>query len=443
MTPLPVAPPGSFNQIQFVIGTGSDDLRGDSSATATLQAANGSTLQVIALKSQNASSWNNNTTNTVTAPLSPALAPAQIAHVIITLTSHNSITESNDQWIIQSVNISLSNNGSGAQTFMSFSGAPLAQLNASQPSLTLPLASVGPPGTFNEIQFVIGTGDDDLRGDSSAIATLQAANGSTLQTITLKQQNAASWNQNTSKAVTAPLNPNLVPTQIAHIVITLTSHNSTFETDDNWNVQNVSISLSNNGALPHPLMNFSGAPLARLSGVQPNLILPPEVATKGLGMTMPVTPPVENLNITVNPALPTGVLPFGYQVAPPGFVDTSSASMLSGSCSPPAMACLPTWTGGHVQEQDGRLSLFLRINAASHDAKLLLARAVWISLGLAPAGSISGINCGGTNAQCATALAQLAISGRQAFNSFFCWNPGFAPASIAPQMNDLVRLPQA
>ena len=444
LTPQPVAPPGSFNQIQFVIGTGNDDLRGDSSATATLKAANGSTLQVITLKSQNASSWNNNTTNTVTAPLSPALAPAQIARVIITLTSHNSITESNDQWLIQSVNISLSNNGSGAQSLMSFSGAPLAQLNASQPSLTLPLTSVGPPGSFNEIQFVIGTGNDDLRGDSSAIAALQAANGSTLQTITLKQQSAASWNQNTSQTVTAPLSPSLVPTQIAHIVITLTSHNSAFETDDNWDVQNVTISLTNNGTAPHPLMNFSGAPLARLTGVQPNLILPPEMATRGLGMTMPVTPPVENLNLAVNPALPTGVLPFGYQVAPPGFLDPSSSSMLSGSCSPSAMACLPAIdVAGHVQEHDQRLNPFMRMNAASHDAKLLLARAVWISLGLPPAGSISGSSCGGTNAECATALAQLAVTGRQAFKSFVGWSPGFAPASSGPQVDDLVQLAQS
>jgi hypothetical protein len=325
---------------------------------------------------------------------------------------------------------------------MSFSGAPLAQLNASQPSVTLPQVSVGPAGTFNEIQFVIGTGGDDLRGDSSAIATLQAANGSTLQTIALKQQNASSWNQNTSNTVTAPLNPALLPSQISHVVITLTSHNSLTETDDNWNVQNVSISLSNNGTGPHGLMSFSGAPLARLTGTQPNLVLPPEMATRGLGMTMPVTPPVENLNLVVNTALPTGVLPFGFQVAPSGFLDASSSSMLSGSCSPPAMACLPTFVGGHVVEQDGRLNLFMRTNASSKDAKLLLARAVWFSLGLPPAGAISGMTCGGTNDQCATALAQLAVTGRQAFNSFTSWNPGFAPASSGPQVSDLVQLVQ-
>jgi hypothetical protein len=48
------------NEIQFVIGTGGDDLRGDSSATATLKAANGATLQVITLKGQNQGDWGNN-----------------------------------------------------------------------------------------------------------------------------------------------------------------------------------------------------------------------------------------------------------------------------------------------------------------------------------------------------------------------------------------------
>lgn len=57
----------TFNQIQFVIATGGDDLRGDSSGTVTSQAANGATLQVIEF--QNQESWDNNSTHTVTAAL--------------------------------------------------------------------------------------------------------------------------------------------------------------------------------------------------------------------------------------------------------------------------------------------------------------------------------------------------------------------------------------
>lgn len=238
----------TFNQIQFVIGTGSDDLRGDSSATAALLASNGTTLQTITLKSQSAPGWNNNSTNTVTAALSPALTQAQIAHITITLTSHNSFTESNDQWNVQAVSVSLSNNGNGRILLVSGSGNPFHQLNSSSPSFTMTPLPAAPPGSFNQIQFVIGTGSDDLRGDSSATAKLQAANGSTLQVITLKSQSGSSWNNNTTNTVTAPLAPALAPAQIAHVVITLTSHNSFTESNDQWIIQSVNISLSNNGS---------------------------------------------------------------------------------------------------------------------------------------------------------------------------------------------------
>ena len=233
----------TFNQIKFVIGTGGDDLRGDSSATAALLAPNGTTLQTITLKSQNASGWNNNSTNTVTAPLLPALTQAQIARIVITLTSHNGFAESNDQWNVQSVAVSLSNNGIGSIPLVNGSGNPFHQVNASAPSFTMTPLPVAPPGSFNQIQFVISTGSDDLRGDSSAIATLKAANGSTLQVITLKGQNASSWNNNTTNTVTAPLSPALAPTQIAHVIITLTSHNNITESNDQWIVQSVNISL--------------------------------------------------------------------------------------------------------------------------------------------------------------------------------------------------------
>ena len=51
--------------------------------------------------------------------------------------------------------------------------------------------------------------------------------------------------------------------------------------------------------------------------------------------------------------------------------------------------------------------------------------------------------CGGTADACSTALAQLAITGREAFNTFVRWNPSFAPASSGPQVIDLVHLVRA
>ena len=273
VTPPPAAPAGTFNQIQFIIGTGDDDLRGDSSATATLQGPNGATLQVVTLKAQNEPGWNNNTSHTVTAQLSPPQAPSAIAHVVITLTSHNGFGETDDNWNVQSVDIALLLNGAGRKDLMNFSGTPLKRLTGSDPSLTLPETATGAAGTFNQIEFVIGTGGDDLRGDSSATATLESPNGTVFQTVELKNQNQPGWGNNTSHTVTASLNPSRTVCAISHIVITLTSHNGFGETDDNWNVQSVNVMLSNNGIGGKDLMSGSGNPLARLTGTFPSLVL--------------------------------------------------------------------------------------------------------------------------------------------------------------------------
>src|SRR6516162_10903595 len=99
----------SFNAISFVIVTGGDDLRGDSSATATLRSPDRSPLQVIALKDPTGDAWDNYTTHVVTVPLNPPLTPSQIGSIVITLTSHNSSTETDDNWNVQSVNVYLNN----------------------------------------------------------------------------------------------------------------------------------------------------------------------------------------------------------------------------------------------------------------------------------------------------------------------------------------------
>jgi len=264
----------TFDQMEFVIGTGGDDLRGDSSATATLLAPNGSTLQVITLKSQSQPGWNNNTSHTVTAALSPALAASNIAHIVITLTSHNGFAETDDNWNVQSVVITLSNSGAGPMEIINVAGDPFVRLTGSQPSVTLTPLPVGPPGTFNEIQFVITTGGDDLRGDSSATATLLAANGSTLQVITLKSQPQPGWGNNTTHIVSHSLNSPLALFAISDIVITLTSHNGFAETDDNWNVQDVVVNLSNNGGGATRILHAFGDPMVRLTGSIPSVSFP-------------------------------------------------------------------------------------------------------------------------------------------------------------------------
>jgi hypothetical protein len=58
------------------------------------------------------------------------------------------------------------------------------------------------------------------------------------------------------------------------ITITLTSHNSWPETDDNWNIQTVGITLKGSRA-PACLYKHGGNPLARLTGSKPSVTLIP------------------------------------------------------------------------------------------------------------------------------------------------------------------------
>jgi hypothetical protein len=60
------------------------------------------------------------------------------------------------------------------------------------------------------------------------------------------------------------------------MTITLTSHNHFPETDDNWNVQSVEVTVEKNGSKgSNCLFKGSGTPLKRLTGSDPSLTLQP------------------------------------------------------------------------------------------------------------------------------------------------------------------------
>jgi microsomal dipeptidase-like Zn-dependent dipeptidase len=268
----PTAEP-AYTQIKFVIQTGGDDLRDNSTANATLKAANGSTLQVVQLKAGNQGAWDNNSTHTVTVALNPPRPASAIAHIVIAMQSHNGFAQSDDNWNVQAVTITLLGNGVPPKEIMSFSGAPLARLTTSKPSFSIPDEAAGAAGTFNGIQFTVKTGGDDLRGDSTASVTLESPNGMTLQQLTLHAKDSGSWDNNTTHTVSLELKPPRKPCDIGHIAITMTSHNGFGETNDNWNVENVNITLTNNGVGPQPWGGGSGDPLQRLTGDLPTLVL--------------------------------------------------------------------------------------------------------------------------------------------------------------------------
>jgi hypothetical protein len=268
--------------VRFDITTGGDDLRGDSSASAALSVIGGA-VQTVTLKSQSNPSWDNNTTHEVVAGLSPAQLPSQaspLSGLGITLTSHNSFLETDDNWNINNVTMSVLAPTGQVVCTMSNGGTPLARLTGSARTLNLVVPNcptmVSSNPTFNQIRFVIVTGGDDLRSDSEATAAIQAPGGALLQLIHLKNQNDShSWDNNTTHDLTFNLNSPMAFSALGNILITLTSHNSFLETDDNWNIQSANITLSNNGAGARCYSNVAGNPFARLTGSQPSVTISP------------------------------------------------------------------------------------------------------------------------------------------------------------------------
>jgi len=135
-----------------------------------------------------------------------------------------------------------------------------------------PLASTA-QATFNQITFNIGTGGDDLRGDSSATASIVLPGGT--QTFTLKAQSDGEWANNSDHVKTFAIAGAAQPlSAFGPITFTLTSHNSFTETDDNWNIQNVDITVSGSSGSA-VVLNRGGNPLARLTGSNPSVTLQP------------------------------------------------------------------------------------------------------------------------------------------------------------------------
>ena len=128
------------------------------------------------------------------------------------------------------------------------------------------------PHPVSTLQITIDTGDDDLRGDSTATAYLIALHGGSTReySTTLKKGSDPSWSNNsTTGPVVWNLPPGLTSHNIKRFGIRLQSHNNAFETDDNWNINRVLVTYPGPGGSEVTLVQESGAPLFRLTADQP------------------------------------------------------------------------------------------------------------------------------------------------------------------------------
>jgi hypothetical protein len=147
------------------------------------------------------------------------------------------------------------------------------------PAISAGVRVAGPqptPVCYSVLEFVITTGSDDQRSDSSSFATVVFPTGAP-KTCALKAQNADSWDNWTTHTVPCAIFPATFDyLRKSAVTITLVGHYSgPFNSADNWNVERVLIQAFQPGSgLPALcVVNVSGDPLVRLTQSAPSVVV--------------------------------------------------------------------------------------------------------------------------------------------------------------------------
>jgi len=134
-----------------------------------------------------------------------------------------------------------------------------------------------PDEQFTVLAFTVKTGDDDLRSDSAAWVDLKFADGATKK-CKIKDYGGDSWGNNTVHDNDIPqcqLQPartfgDLKKTDIVLVYDGMT-HEDAFESEDNWNVNEVRINAQDIPQHNYPcLIDVTGNPLVRMKGTSPD-----------------------------------------------------------------------------------------------------------------------------------------------------------------------------
>jgi hypothetical protein len=287
LAPQAPVPTQLVNRIQFDILTGGDDLRGDSTATATV-AVGGKPL-TFELKAQSDHSWDLNTEHVKTFALPGNVSLNSLGEVNVALQSHNSGTETDDNWNVQTVGVtpmlvvpdtdpSLPFVVRYTTCFARVSGNPFVRLTGSTPSATISNfagCATKPPATtqVNQLSLVVQTGGDDLRADSTATLTVMVQ-GQPRQ-FDLKTGREGGWVPNSTHDKTFQLGGLDPESAIGPMTIAMQSHPNFPETGDNWNIQGITATISDSGQSGSCFTSVSGDPFARLTGATPSVTIQP------------------------------------------------------------------------------------------------------------------------------------------------------------------------
>jgi Pro-kumamolisin, activation domain/Subtilase family len=155
----------------------------------------------------------------------------------------------------------------------------------------LTTASPVTPAPLSIIRFIVGTGGDDLRNDSTATADVFLKNGGQF-TVTLKAKNAGDWGNGSTHgpidfAIPDTVTPPTITEGLSGVQINLIQGGSFPETDDNWDISTLQVSLFNPGTPQVCQLNLVGDSelqdgsigLVRLSG---------SAGSSGVGPSSPI-----------------------------------------------------------------------------------------------------------------------------------------------------------
>jgi hypothetical protein len=296
----PLTPQTILTNGVLQITTGKDDLRTDSAATAKIFFQGLPNNPVfIDLKDANAGSFDGGTMRAFqfVVPaglnLTPAIVSAGLGGItdvrlnLIENLSNGSGAE--DNWDIGAVNVRLfapTISAEMCQLDLVETSSALANTNdpgvvrlsatpsasGVGPTADLPLSgqstgcvSTGSPTPASpaQAQFIISTGDDSIRGDSTATVQVFGSNKSAPPFL---QANLPTGGQNGDVFnIKLAVPANAPPINQWQVVLTLTSHNSFIETDDHWHVDGVNVMEWGANQPENCVLRATGEPLADLS----------------------------------------------------------------------------------------------------------------------------------------------------------------------------------
>lgn len=284
--------------VQFTVATGDDDLRYDSSVTATLTSPTGS-LPGVPLKSLTQATWTDRSSQVRTFGISQT----QLSGGALTMAPGDG---GHDEWKLAALDVRVLDPLGNllCDQDITANPGPLADLkngSTTMPFSTPNCATTAPPTAWDSIEFQIRTGNDDAGDGTEITATvpgqslpfcLKPSTSSSLVDFTCPQngpgakdqQGHSSWDNFTNSDQTFSLSPTeSSSSSFSTVTITLTNSSCC----DNWDIEGISVTVFNSkGPMPPrtTLINIGNLSTGSSDDCLARLKTPPNATSVTFGM---------------------------------------------------------------------------------------------------------------------------------------------------------------